>query len=67
MSVITEVIYLKLGVCVLYPQNNPYYQGRQFKMHFSFQNYAPFLTLTFYPAPHIPALAPACGALVLFS
>ena len=36
ISVITEDIYLKLGVCVNCPNSNPYYQGRQFKMHFFF-------------------------------
>ena len=41
ISVITEDIHSKLRVCVPYPKSNPYYQGRQFKMHF-FQNYAPF-------------------------
>ena len=41
ISVITEDIYLILGVCVHCPKSNPYYQGRQFKMHF-FQDYAPF-------------------------
>ena len=44
ISVITEDIFLKLGVCVHYPKSNPCYQGRQFKMHFFLQNYAPFLT-----------------------
>ena len=34
ISVITENIYLKLGVCVHYPKSNPYYQGSRFKMHF---------------------------------
>ena len=34
ISVITEAIYLKLGVCVHYPKRNSYYQGRQFNMHF---------------------------------
>ena len=36
ISVITEDIYLKLGVCVHCPKSNPYYQGRQFKMDFFF-------------------------------
>ena len=49
ISVITEDIYLKHGICVHYPKSNTYYQGRQFKIHF-FKNYAPFdleKTLTF--------------------
>ena len=25
---------LKLGICLLNPKSNPYYQGRQFRMHF---------------------------------
>ena len=33
ISVVTEDIYLKLGVCVHYPKSNLYYQGRQFKMY----------------------------------
>ena len=36
ISVITDDIYLKLGVCVHYPKSNPYYQERQFKMLFFF-------------------------------
>ena len=28
------MFYLKLGICVHCPKSNPYYQGRQFKMHF---------------------------------
>ena len=48
IPVITEDIYLKLGVCVHYPESNPYYQGRQFKMHFFFlQNNSPFFSLDF--------------------
>ena len=43
ISVITEDVYVKLGICVHYPKSNPYDQGRQFKLHF-FQNYAPFST-----------------------
>ena len=35
ISVITEDIYLKF-LCVHHPNRNPYYQGRQFKMHFFF-------------------------------
>ena len=35
ISIITEDIYLKLGICVHCPKSNSYYQGRQFKMHFS--------------------------------
>ena len=42
ISVITEDICLKLGVCIYYPKSNPYYQRRQFEMFF--QNYAPFST-----------------------
>ena len=34
ISVIAEVIDFELGVYVYYPKCNPYYQGRQFKMHF---------------------------------
>ena len=33
-SLITEDIYLKFGVCVHYPKSNPYYQEKQFKIHF---------------------------------
>ena len=67
ISVITEDIYLILGVCVHCPKSNPYYQGRQFKMHF-FQDYAPFQLRLFilYQAPHSYAMAPTCGALVSF-
>ena len=36
ISVVIEDIYLKLEVCVHYAKSNPYYQGRQFKMHFFF-------------------------------
>ena len=68
MTVVTEDIYLKLGVhvCVRYPRNNPHYQGGQFKMHF-FLRIVPLFRLRlfiFYQAPHSRALAPACGALV---
>ena len=35
VSVITEDIYLELGVCVHHPKSNPCYKGRQFQMHFS--------------------------------
>ena len=40
--------------------------GRQFKMDFLFQNYAPFLLRLFilYQAPHSLALATACSATV---
>ena len=34
ISIITEDVCLKLGVGVHYPKSNPYYRGRQFKMHF---------------------------------
>ena len=37
ISVITEDIDLKFGVCVHYPKSNPYRQGRQFKIHFLFR------------------------------
>ena len=43
ISLITEDTCSKVRVCVRYPQSNPYYQGRQFIMHF-FQNYASLLT-----------------------
>ena len=36
ISVITEDIYLKVGVCLPYPKSNPLYQWKQFKMHFLF-------------------------------
>ena len=36
-----------LSICSL--SNNPYYQGRKFKMLCFFQNYAPFLTQPTYP------------------
>ena len=51
ISVITEDIDLKFGLCVHYPKSNLYYQGRQFKMHFS-QIYSPFST--FYPLSNTP-------------
>ena len=45
ISLITEDIYMKLGVYVHYHKSNPCYQGSQFKMHFFlFQNNAPFST-----------------------
>ena len=47
ISAITEDVYLKLGACIHYPKSNPYYQGRQFKMLFFFQNYAPFFDVDF--------------------
>ena len=68
-SVITEDIYLKLGACVLYPNSNPYHQGRQFKMYFLFFRIIPLFRLRLfilYQEPHSRALAPACGALVSF-
>ena len=43
ISVITEDIYLKLEVCVHFPKSNSYYQGRQFKIHFS--ELCPFFSL----------------------
>ena len=59
ISVFTEDIYLKLGVCVHYPKSNPYYQGRkQFKMHF-FRTMSLFRLTLF-----ILYQAPTCGALV---
>ena len=71
ISIITEDIYLKLGVSVHHPKRNPYYQGRQFKMHFFFQNYGPFSKIVFlflcfvlYQAPYSRALTPTCVALV---
>ena len=54
VSVITEDIYLKLAICVHYAKSNLYYQGRQFKIHFFFQNYAPFSTYTIYPLSSTP-------------
>ena len=45
ISVITKEIYLKLRPCVHYSKSNPYYQGRQFKMHF--YELCPFFTLDF--------------------
>ena len=55
ISVITEDIYLKLGLCVHYQRSNPYYQGRQFKMHFFFsQIYALFQLKTFNPLSSTP-------------
>ena len=44
ISVTTEDIYLKLGICVQYTKINPYYQERQFKTHF-FRN-MPIFRLT---------------------
>ena len=53
ISLITEAIYLKLGICAHFPKSNPYYQGKLFKMHFFF-NYAPFSTrlCILYQASH---------------
>ena len=68
ISVITEDIYFKLGVCVHHAKSNPYYQGRQVRMHF-FTGLCPFFNLRLfilYQAPHTRALAPACHALVIF-
>ena len=56
ISLTTEDIYLKLRVCLHYPKRNPYYQGRQFKMHFFLHNYAPFSTKTFYLLSSTPQL-----------
>ena len=66
ISVITEDIYLKLGVCVHYPESNPYYQGRSFKMYF-FRIMPLFCIRIFihYQAPHSRALASACSALLM--
>ena len=47
ISVISEDIYWKLGVCVHCQKSDPYCQGRQFKMLFLFQNYTPFSSLDF--------------------
>ena len=41
ISVITEDIYMKLGVPVHYPKSIPYYQGREFKL-FLFSELCPF-------------------------
>ena len=70
-SVITEDVYLKLGACVLYPNSNPYYQGRQFKMHFLFSESYPFFDLDFLSSikpptaerwhPHAVLLFHFCG------
>ena len=40
ISVITEDIYLKLGVCVHYPKRNPYYQEK-----YIFSELCPFFDL----------------------
>ena len=55
-----------LGVCVHYLKSNPYYQGRQFKMHFSFRIMFLFRVrlFIFYQAPHSQKLSPPSGALV---
>ena len=46
--VITEDIYLKLGMCVHYSKSNPYYQRRQYKMlFFFFSELCPFSNKTF--------------------
>ena len=44
--VITEDICLKLWIFVHHLKSNLCYQGRQFKLHFLFQNYAPFYHLS---------------------
>ena len=54
ISTITEYISLKIGVCVYSLKSNPYYQGRQIKKNFFFQNYVPFSTWTFYPPSSTP-------------
>ena len=38
ISVITEDVYLKLGVCVHYPKSNPYYQRDNSEYIFLCQN-----------------------------
>ena len=67
ISVITEDIYLKLGVCVHHPKSNPCYQGTQFNLHFL--RIMPLFRLRLiilYQAPHSRALAPAISALVVY-
>ena len=68
ISIITEDIYSKLKIRVHYPSSNPYYQGREFKMHFLFGIMPLFRLRLFilYQIPHSLALARACGALVYF-
>ena len=48
MAVITEDVYLKFGVCVHNPKSSPYYQGRQFEMHFFFSELYPFFDIDFF-------------------
>ena len=51
ISLITEDIYLKLGVLIRYPKSNPYHQGRQFQMHICFRIFRYkilFRLMTFY-------------------
>ena len=55
ISIITEDIYLKLGVRVQSPNSNPYYQGKLFKMHFYF-GILPFFNLEFlFSIKHLTA------------
>ena len=65
ISVITEDIYLKLGVSVTIQRVIHTIMGDNSKFIFS-QNYAPFSTYNFilYQASNSRALAPACCALV---
>ena len=65
ISLITEDIYLKLGVCVHYPKSNPYYQGRQFKRLF-FSEICPFLDLDFVSSIKHPTAERRCRHAVLF-
>ena len=62
ISVITEDIYLKLGVCVHYPKSNAYYQGRQFNMNF-FSELCPIFDLNVFFLYYIKHPT-ACGAFV---
>ena len=52
ISVITEDIYLKLGLCVHYPKSNLFFQTRQFKtlffFFFFFSELCPFFYLDFF-------------------
>ena len=66
ISVITQDIFLKLGICAHCLKSNPYYQGRQLKMHF-IQNYAPFFNLEFlYSMKHPTAKQWHPHAMLLF-
>ena len=55
-------------ICVYYPKSNPYYQGRQLKMHLFSRIMRLFRLRHFicFQAPYIRELAPACDALVLY-